>query len=582
MESDSDVTKDELEAVEAFATPAPAKGKDPRRIAASVAIGAGSLALGWPLYKLLYAQGESDAYMILSIVGMMLMPAFWFVDRRGLVRESRVLLCVLAAFASSAVLINGHSQFFEKRKDHGLFVWNLYHYMLGTKYFPEVGYFDLYRASIVADDELEKVFQKPGYQIRDMHTYEFIPIEDALVTAKTEGVRDKFAPDRWENFKKDLRFFQKLKGGRFWKGPIADRGFNPSPAWLILHEPILNLAKWRRMPVLDFLCDLNSYLLLGAILALWWAFGLRVSLISTLWFCLWFGNDSRVFGGYFAYDWFVYFIFFICLAERGWKAAGAPWLAYSAMMRGFTGLVALHGAVRWVIETARRRRLPAERTRFFLALVASCMVIVALGSMTGRGFDGWLEWKEKISIHSENHTISYNRIGLKFLFSHDYTTGKWVTNIPAIERKFEKNESKYKAASFALMALTLLAMIRRKDHDGYLLFIPFVYFAMMLSRYYFSVAVLLFTWREFDRRGIGSLLSSMWLFFVPAFFHWHQQIDKSHYRNWWWANVQVVAYFLIVIAYFLVKDARELLAERRARKAPPPSPTPNNPIAESA
>src|SRR6185312_3966071 len=78
--------------------------------------------------------------------------------------------------------------------------WEQYHFYFGSKYLPEIGYFNLYKATILADRESAHAV---GYvkTTRDLTTFDEVPVESALANAAE--VRGAFSDARWESFKRD-------------------------------------------------------------------------------------------------------------------------------------------------------------------------------------------------------------------------------------------------------------------------------------------------------------------------------------------------------------------------------------------
>src|SRR5205814_1893720 len=72
---------------------------------------------------------------------------------------------------------------------------------MGPKYLPELGYTRLYEATWVAGRELGAFAQIR--QVRDLATY---ALRD-VATLDAAAVRARFAPARWQAFKRDLRVF---------------------------------------------------------------------------------------------------------------------------------------------------------------------------------------------------------------------------------------------------------------------------------------------------------------------------------------------------------------------------------------
>jgi len=199
---------------------------------------------------------------------------------------------------------------------------NVFHYVLGTKYFDELGYFDFYNGVILADAEIDGLFLGL-HRTRDLETYKKIPVTNALSKAKIRNIRSRFTDHRWQEFKNDLRLFQRFRTRSEWKSAIADRGFNPSPSWLILHRPFLNWINIQNLRLLAYICYSQMVFYIIAFAFLWWAFGIRTSLVSIVWFLVFFGNWGRHLGGYFSYDWLCLSICAVSLLKKGFPAFAA-------------------------------------------------------------------------------------------------------------------------------------------------------------------------------------------------------------------------------------------------------------------
>jgi hypothetical protein len=148
----------------------------------------------------------------------------------------------------------------------GLHTWNLYHYVIGTKYFDELGYFDLYTGTLAADadraasttspnTETGRIFEAVTHT-RNLHTYKITRIQAALDRAREIAIRNRFSSARWKQFQSDLEMIRKQRTDpKYWRGPLGDRGFNPSPVWLLIHKPLLNFFDLKEHEwILFFLC----------------------------------------------------------------------------------------------------------------------------------------------------------------------------------------------------------------------------------------------------------------------------------------------------------------------------------------
>ena len=47
------------------------------------------------------------------------------------------------------------------------------------------------------------------------------------------GIRARFSPERWEEFKKDMKYFIDTMGPRDYLGSMQDHGGNATPVWML-------------------------------------------------------------------------------------------------------------------------------------------------------------------------------------------------------------------------------------------------------------------------------------------------------------------------------------------------------------
>ena len=177
-----------------------------------------------------------------------------------------------------------------------LHTWNVYHYVIGTKYFEELGYFDIYRATLLASSEGEPIF--PGVsRTRDLRTYQKKTVTAVVAEAKEDRLRERFTAERWREFKKDLGIIRSQRPDpKYWRGPLRDRGFNPTPLWLLVHGPLLNAFDLQQEQILFFLCYAQHLLFFVAFLCVYWAFGRGVIFVFIAFFCLYFHScDTNLF-----------------------------------------------------------------------------------------------------------------------------------------------------------------------------------------------------------------------------------------------------------------------------------------------
>jgi len=170
--------------------------------------------------------------------GLAVWIATFFVERR-LGREVPTCTAILGGLAIAAAVIHNAQPMWGALTNTHLRTWNVYHYHIGSKYFPELGYRDLYAATLAADDEWLAAGGEPeaGFahikHTRDMTTYDIVTRRKAA-----KGFdRSVFGADRWEEFGRDTRSLRPRLSAEMWEKVFTDWGYNPAPPWTVVGRP---------------------------------------------------------------------------------------------------------------------------------------------------------------------------------------------------------------------------------------------------------------------------------------------------------------------------------------------------------
>jgi len=158
----------------------------------------------------------------------------------------------------------------------------MFHYYVGSKYFPEVGYTRLYacvvRAEAESDDLLVRALAPERY-ITDLET-------DNIVSARPYSIdntfcKSRFSASRWNEFKGDISFFHSRLEGVRWNNVLMDLGFNPSPVWELAGGHISNSIPLSDQALMR-IKQIDVVLILGSIVCLVWAFGLPTTAFAVI------------------------------------------------------------------------------------------------------------------------------------------------------------------------------------------------------------------------------------------------------------------------------------------------------------
>lgn len=540
------------------ASPLPPHAR-PFRWALIVAFILGATLAGLALARGFDAMRNSYACAVISVFGILLIYGYYRLTRVRSIDFERVLDFMLISITVACFFHTNSDDFFEKRSDRGLHTWNVFHYVLASKYFDEVGYFDLYKAAYMADEENLHMFEK-AKNMRDMYTYKNEPIDDMLSESERARVRGAFSDDRWKEFCTDLKTVLRLKNSRqYWIGPLLDRGFNPSPAWLGFHYLMLNRIDISRTKNLIAVCRIGDIFLIVSFGILIAYFGYRQGLLAIFWFNLHYGNAERMLGGYFSYDWFFAFVAAICLYQSRRWIGSAFFMAFSAVSRGFPAAALANSGIEWCISFAKNRKFDRSLTIYFVSFALTCSALGLLGGVTKHGFKAWSEWDNKISIHSKNHVLGENRLGLKYLFAYNPASDRWKVSGRQAEQRLERLVIPFRITQFVLVALTLIAMIRRRGIDGYVLFVPLVFWLIVLSRYYLSISIVFFLCSSFDKQRIWNTFLACMAFAMQFTYYFTSSLKTWPLRKIvYYTNLTFALVALFVVISYLVKDAKEI------------------------
>ncbi len=377
--------------------------------------------------------------------------------------------------------------------------WSVFHYYTGSKYFEELGYLELYGATVAADDDFlaaggDAALSFGGAKkVRDLRTYKVRPRTEIAA----EFDRSLITPDRLAELGRDTRFMaaQERAQGREdrVRRVLMDLGYNPAPPWTMLGVPLAStIDPGGRGWALVTSSDVWMHVVIA--LALAWAFGLRTAAIAMVWIHAVLFNSRILIGGFFNFDWLAATVLGLAAWHKGKPALAGAALAWAGMTRIFPGLMALPlvGQAAW--DLVRRRRPDPAQLRFTLVFCSLCALLLAGSHATGRGADTWPEWKENIEMHTSQHARSgARRVGL----------GKLVRHFPS-EKRFlraprrtspEQNQTivlRKRVASVLGLLLLFAALRGRSDLEAMLLMLFAAWLLTTSSRYYASVWALFF------------------------------------------------------------------------------------------
>lgn len=214
-----------------------------------------------------------------------------------------------------------------------LHYWDTYHYYIGAKYFPELGYERLYECTAVAEAEARNRDEVAARTMTDLRTNLQVPTTEIL--AHPERCQQHFTAARWRAFVHDITWFRDHLTSWTWGKVQRDHGYNATPVWTVPGYLLANLAPASDGFILA-LALIDPLLLLASLLLLGRCFGLRVAVIAALTLgtylparFLWNG------GAFLRFDWLFFLIAGVCALRKDRPLLGGMALAYSALLRLF-------------------------------------------------------------------------------------------------------------------------------------------------------------------------------------------------------------------------------------------------------
>ena len=346
-------------------------------------------------------------------------------------RVAKATLGVLALLGLGCYYHFGDLQFRDhaKGRDTLVHTFDMRHYFPTAKYFKELRYDGLYLGSLAAylDVTGEPVESVRTVELRDLDNYEMITGEQAA--PRLGEIRARFSPERWEEFKKDMKYWIDTMGRGDYLGSMRDHGGNATPVWHLGGWLVFSRAPANEL-TLTLAGLIDPVLLLVFFFVLYRTFGLRVMLYTVILFGAtdFYQFGSNLVGSTLRQDWLVALGLGACALKTGRRFLGGFLLAYGGLIRAFPALAAMFLVipVLWfIVDYVReRKRLPTldtvrtEQAPTLRAIAGAAAGVVALMGLSAALFgvhDGWGTWSKKIAIHATGP--STNNVGLRNVLS---------------------------------------------------------------------------------------------------------------------------------------------------------------------
>ncbi len=311
-----------------------------------------------------------------------------------------VLLAVLA--------VGAHFRFSPRAVFERYDTYDIVHYYLNAKYFPELGYTRLYQACFVADMERRHRLDDIG-SMRDLYDQRVKGWHYVNELRRhPESVKSHFSPRRWRQFKRDHRELDRRLRTFTWGRILVDRGYNATPTWHAVGHALASAVPARHIKAL---CQIDTALIVGMFLVIGWCYGRRVALVALVWFCLSFSSSWPGVGwAMLRYDWLATSVAGVCLLSRGQRFASGALIGWAALSRIFPAVLLLFLVVRGAHRLVAERRLDREALR----VAAGFLLVTGLGTAATwatLGTEHFRDFRHDLEIQLAPENLSPNRTG---------------------------------------------------------------------------------------------------------------------------------------------------------------------------
>lgn len=347
--------------------------------------------------------------VFIVLAALLLFGVSYYLKRSGRTKyliSSRSLLLGLVALMAYSSYYNFYHWHFE----NNIHSWEVYHYYLGSKYFPELGYVKLYECTSLADSEEGLLSQVQNRKIRDHRSNTIRPA--TYILENPSLCKEKFTPRRWEEFKTDLRWFRGAMDSNRWSSMQMDHGYNPPPVWTTLGRLVGSFYKptidnIRSLVQLDILIVLIGFAFIG------WAFGWEALLLAVI---IWGTNyPSRYYwigGAFLRQSWLVASMIGLSFLKKQKPVWGSIFLSLATAITIFPLMFVVGIGLKIFQDWRQTKMLTPFYRRFLAGTIISGALLFSLSlAGTGGGFSAYRDFTHIMQTHM--NTPLTNNMGLK-------------------------------------------------------------------------------------------------------------------------------------------------------------------------
>ncbi len=362
--------------------------------------------------------------------------------------------------------------------------YEFFHYYVGAKYAPELGYTRLYDAAVLVDRETG--FTPRSNDLANLSAHRGGPEykRRTAVFAEEQAIRAAFTPARWAEFTRDVSFFRAELKPDMWEQLLHDKGYNATPVWTLVGGRLATWVPATSRAALRGLVALDVLLLLAAVVIVGWAFGTRAALLAAALYLTHHCTSHAHFrAAFLRTDWLFALVASLCCLKKERAFLAGALLAWAALLRVFPLLFAFGplavGAWSLVARDDPRRRAALRFAAGFA--LAGALLFGATLALAG-GLDAWREFGAKIAEHDQRPAS--DTIGFKKLFT--WSIGFRRDQGQELRAHFERLAPLWWVCQ-ALFAACLGWLVRRRPlHEALALSFALVWCLATPAYYYYA------------------------------------------------------------------------------------------------
>jgi hypothetical protein len=371
--------------------------------------------------------------------------------------------------------------------------WEWTHYYVGSKYFSELSYDRLYECIATADAEDGLRRRVELRTLTNLHTNVIEKTKEIL--EHPERCKQHFTPERWQDFKHDVKFFRDRQSAKRWDDLQLDHGYNATPVWNIAGTLLANTAPASKTQ-LYILALLDPLYLLATIAIIWWAFGWRVLSVGLVVFATNFPSRFYWTGGSFLrWDWLFYLVAAVCLLRKDRPRLAGAALAYSTLLRVFPMFIFLGPGLALGWHFWKHRRLERRYLNFFAGAAVAVALLMPLSLGVSGGVTAYKQFVHNTNKHKETPLTNY--VGLRTVMAwRPSTVGRHVKDNSLVDPwskwkqarldGFKQAKPAYVVIVLAFLVLLGLSVRHVEPWAAAALGVTFIPVGVELTSYYYA------------------------------------------------------------------------------------------------